>query len=181
MVNITTCEICGRVIPATEHGCAYCERERGHADLPETPYLPLAIRLLLVLLVVDALAVVVFATGSLWRAIQSPDRGSTVTIAVASARIALAVACAIGVLVRRPLGRTLCLAFIGFEVLGLLATVTRVLPRGSWAGAPLEPLWTCLFFFLFLRADVIRRYDPPAADRRELRSLIRVVEKGKRQ
>lgn len=181
MVNITTCEICGRVIPATEHGCAYCDRERSRADLPDAPYLPLAIRLLLVLLVVDAAAVVAFATGSLWRALDSPARTASLTIAVAAARIALAVACAVGVLVRRPVGRILCLSFIGFEVLGLLATIARVLPRGTWAGAPLEPLWTFLFFFLFLRADVIRRYDPPAADRRELHSLMRVVEKGKRR
>jgi hypothetical protein len=181
MVNITTCEVCGRVIPATEHGCAYCERERGHPDRPDTPYLPLAIRLLLVLLVIDAAAVVVIASASLWRALQVPAAGGDLAAALAGTRILLGAGCIVGVFMRRRLGRALCLAFIAGEALGLAATLLRMLPRSAWAGAPIEPLWTCLFFFLLLRADVIRRFDPPAADRRELHSLMRMVERGRRR
>jgi hypothetical protein len=180
MVNITKCEVCGRVIPATEHGCAYCERERrDQAQLSERPYLPLAIRLLLILLLVDALAVAALSGGSLWRALAAPGKPSLPAVAVPAARIMLAAAAVAGALLRRPVGRWLCLGFIGAEAAGGLLSYAHLLGPVPWTGAPLEPIWTALFCFLFLRADVIRRYDVRAADRRELHSLMRNVQKGR--
>ncbi len=48
MVDITRCVQCGKVIPAIDTGCAWCDaaEERQHG-FREDSYLPLAIRMLL--------------------------------------------------------------------------------------------------------------------------------------
>jgi len=176
MVDITTCERCGRVIPLLESGCPYCEQEEsGRA---EHPYLPLALRLLLVLFCVDVGASIVLATLTLI-ANSSPERSSSVVTLLALMRVLVAGLTFMAIVFSQPWGRWVPIGFIGFELgCGLLAAL-GLLPSGAWVGGLLAPLWTLLFMFLFLRDDVQSRFDARVVDRRELQRLIKLVEGGR--
>jgi hypothetical protein len=177
MVDITRCEACGRVIPATEHGCAYCDRERaGEVD---EPYLPLAVRLLLLLFVLH-LAASMGLGGLTLLGVESGRGDSGTTVFLGLVRILVAGATLVALLKSRPWGRWFPLAFIVLEVLLGLSARVGWLPREAWRSDLLAPLWSFLFLFLFLRPDVQGRFDPRVWDRQEVTDLIRVVQKGDR-
>lgn len=173
MVDITRCEACGRTIPATEHGCAYCEREREGQE--ERPYLPLAVRLLLVLFVAN-----VFVAGGLAVVTLIHSEGSGTVIVLALVRLAAASGVVVALVHRRPWGRFVPLGFLGLEIAGGLAADFHWISDGAWRADMFAPIWNALFLFLFLRPDVQGRFDRKVLDRHEVGSLIRLVQRGGR-
>lgn len=177
MVDITRCERCGKVIPATGQGCPFCDvPDQG---LREEPYLPLAIRLLLLLFVVNAAVTMVLAVATLLNNFGGTLADSLITLAAAIRFLTSAVA-VLAIVMREPWGRTLPLVFLAYEALTGIAVATGVLPADRWAGGMLAPLWNVLFLFLFLREDVQVRFDPAILDRRAVESLLSQVERPER-
>jgi hypothetical protein len=174
MVDITRCEVCGRVIPATEYGCAYCEREREGEQ--ERPYLPLAVRLLLGLFVANVLV-----AGGLAVVTLVHSGGSGVVVVLAVVRLGSSVITVFALTRRRPWGRFVPLGFLAVEILGGLAADFHWVDGSAWRADMLAPLWNALFLFLFLRPDVQGRFDHKVLDRHEVGSLIRLVQRGGRE
>jgi len=172
MVDITQCEVCGHTIPATEHGCAYCDRSRPPEPIDDD-YLPLALRLLLGLFGVHLVFAATLAVLTLGHA------GSWGTRGLAAARFALAASAFVAVLQPRPWGRWIPLTFVLVEGALVLPIVLGWVE--SWRGGFLPSLWGVLFFFLFLRRDVQARFDPRIRDRAAVDDLIRGVAGGPRR
>ena len=172
MVDITRCERCGKVIPAIDSGCPYCERP--DEGLREEPYLPLAIRLLLGLFGVNAAVTMVLAVITLLHNFGGALSDSLIAI-VACLRFLLSAGSLLGLLVREPWGRIVPLVFVAFEAATGIAVATGLLPPERWAGGMLAPLWNVLFLFLFLRDDVKIRFDPSILDRRAVDDLVTLV------
>jgi hypothetical protein len=177
VVDITRCERCGKVIPATDKGCPYCEvPDQG---LREKPYLPLAIRLLLVLFVANASVTMVLAVATLLRNFGGSLADSLITV-LASMRFLVSAVTVLGFVMKEPWGRRVPLIFVAFEAITGIAVATGVLPADRWAGGMLAPLWNVLFLFLFLREDVQVRFDPSILDRRAVESLVSQIESAER-
>lgn len=172
MVDITRCERCGKVIPALESGCPYCgEPEEG---LSEKPYLPLAIRLLLMLFTVNATVTMVLAVMTLLNNFGG-DLGDSVLTILASVRFLGAAASLLALIMREPWGRFVPFAFLVFEAATGLALTFGWIPDGRWAGGMIAPFWNVLFLFVFARQDVQVRFDPGILDRRAVDDLISTV------
>lgn len=169
MVDITQCEVCGHVIPATEHGCAYCDQVRPPEPIDDD-YLPLALRLLLGLFVLHLVFTATLAVLTLGHAESWGTRW------LAALRFGLASAAFVAILRPRPWGRWVPLAFVLVESSLVLPIVFGWVE--SWRGGFLPSLWGVLFFFLFLRRDVQSRFDPRLRDRAAVDDLIRVVQRG---
>jgi len=174
MVNITQCAVCGRTIPANGEACAYCERERPARD--DRPYLPLAVRLLLMLFAVDLVATVTFAALSVGRDLAG-DSTTLLPALLSLLRLCLGTLALLGLLVRRPWGWWISVAFVVAEVVGGVLALARAVPPSIWAGPLMAPLWTVLFGLILLRGDVRAHFDPVVADRREVDDLLRSVYK----
>jgi uncharacterized membrane protein (DUF2068 family) len=172
MVNITECVACGRVIPATDEGCAYCERERP-VEM-EGPYLPLSIRLLLILFGLNAAATAVFGVLGLARLI-GPDEIAGWAAAPALIRTSLAACAFVGLIKSQCWGWYAALGFVAVELIGGLLAIFEIIPQPAWAGPMLAPLWTVLFVFMLVRSDVHARFDQRVADRRDVSSLLESV------
>ncbi|HKK70008.1 MAG TPA: hypothetical protein VKA86_02240 [Candidatus Krumholzibacteria bacterium] len=172
MVDIIRCERCGKVIPALETGCPYCEEpDRG---LGEPHYLPLAIRLLLGLFAVNVTVTMVLAVATLLNNFGGSLRDSVLTL-LATLRFLTAAGSLLALVLREPWGRHVPLVFVGFEALTGIAITMGWLPDARWAGGMLAPLWNVLFLFLFLREDVQVRFDPGILDRRAVGELLSQV------
>ena len=173
MVDITQCERCGKVIPATDKGCPFCDvPDRG---LRETPYLPLAIRLLLGLFMVNVAVTMVLAVVTLMNSFGGTLGDSLIALG-ATLRFLLSALAMLAMATKEPWGRVLPLAFVVHEAIGGIAVAIGILPADRWAGGMLAPLWNVLFLFLFLREDVQARFDPAILDRRAVESLLSQVE-----
>lgn len=175
MVDITRCERCGKVIPALAEGCPYCgEPERG---LQETPYLPLALRLLLLLFVVNVAVTMVLAVMTLVTN-TDPSLRSDLVLLMALVRFLLGGVTLVAFFFREPWARTVPFVFLAWEAFAGLAVLLGWIEAGKWAGGMVTPIWNVMFLFLFLREDVQTRFDPRVADRRELDDLLKTVERG---
>lgn len=178
MVDVTRCENCGKVIPALDRGCPYCDREEGETRNAR-PYLPLAMRLLLGLFVVDVAVTMVI---SLLTLLKNQDGGLLASILIVAAllRFLLGGVTLVALYFRESWARLSPLAFLAFEALVGLSVIVGWIPAERWVGGMLAPLWNVLFIFLFLREDVQAQFDPTIVDRRELGRLLRDVESGRR-
>lgn len=177
MVDITRCERCGKVIPATDQGCPFCDvPDQG---LREAPYLPLAIRLLLSLFLANVSVTMVLAVATLLNNFGGTLGDSLITLA-ATLRFLFSAVTLAALLMKEPWGRTVPLLFVGYEALTGIAVAAGLVPAERWAGGMLAPLWNVLFLFLFLREDVQSRFDPSILDRRAVESLLSQVERPER-
>lgn len=175
MVDITRCERCGKVIPALDSGCPYCaEPEEG---LAEKPYLPLAIRLLLVLFAANATATMVLAVMTLLNNFGGALSDSVLTL-LATVRFLLAAASLLAMILREPWGRFVPIGFLAFEAVTGLALTFGWIPDPRWAGGAFAPFWNVLFLFVFLRHDVQVRFDPGLLDRRAVDDLLSTIDAG---
>jgi len=174
MVDITQCELCGRTIPATEHGCAYCDRER--ANEPESDYVPMARRWLLWLFVfLCALGTWLgFSAG-----MELLRRGHHVGW-LSMGRAVLCGATALAIVKRRPVAPWIALGLLGFEIVFGLLALRSLLPPHAWTGGWISPLWAVIFVFYFARADVRAHFEPRLRDRLEVLDLLREIEKRRR-
>ncbi len=175
LVDIARCERCGRVIPVLDEGCPYCEPpDRG---LLEPPYLPLAIRMLLVLFVIDAAVAAVLAVATALRNLDGSLAASLI-IVVSMARFLGAAVSVLGLVARERWALLPARVFIAVEGAAMLALFFGWIPLSRWIGGVLGPLWSVLFLFVFLREDVREYFDPRLRDRRELEELLVSVERG---
>lgn len=170
MVDITRCERCGKVIPALQTGCPWCDAaEARRPGFREDDWLPLSIRMLLWLFMVNLAVTGLLAILTLM-ANGGEEPGRSIVAVLASMRLLLAGVCLVGLAFREPWGRWLPLWFLAFEALSWLGA--GLLSESRWIGGWLAPLWNLLFVFLFLRDDVRARFDPRLADRREVGELL---------
>jgi len=169
MVNITRCAVCGRTIPANGEACAYCESEREPSV--ERAYLPLTMKLLLVLYGVDIVATAIVAGIGLFRVAFGPS--STSLLPLVLLRLTLAVAAGCGLLLRKRLGIWLGLAFLSLEILGVLLGLTHAIDSTYWGQPGISILWSTLFLFLLLRDEVRAYFDPKFADHQEVLYLLK--------
>ena len=169
MVNITRCAVCGRTIPANGEACAYCESEREPGA--ERAYLPLTMKLLLVLYGVDIVATAIVAGIGLFRVSSHPAPAFLLPLVVL--RLALALAAGLGLLLRKRLGIWLGLAFLSLEILGVLLGLAGAIDSTYWGQPGISILWSTLFFFLLLRNEVRAYFDPKFADHQEVLQLLR--------
>ena len=169
MVDITRCERCGKVIPALDSGCPFCEEpDRG---LGESPYLPLSIRLLIGLFAVNVTVTMVLAVLTMLTNFGGTLSDSVIPL-LAVLRVLSAAVSLLAIVMREPWGRFVPLVFVGFEALTGIALTLGWLPADRWAGGMLAPLWNVLFLFVFLRDDVQVRFDPGLLDRRAVDDLL---------
>jgi hypothetical protein len=169
MVNITRCAVCGRTIPANGEACAYCESEREPSA--ERAYLPLTMKLLLVLYGVDIVATAIVAGIGLFRVVLAPS--PTILLPLVLLRLALAVSAGCGLLMRKRLGIWLGLAFLSLEIFGVFLGLAHAIDSTYWGEPGISILWSALFFFLLLRDEVRAYFDPKFADRQEVLHLLR--------
>lgn len=172
MVDIVRCERCGKVIPALDTGCPWCEAaEARRPGFREDDWLPLSIRMLLWLFMANLLVTAMLAILTLM-ANSGEGPGRSMVAILASIRLLLSGVTFVGLAFREPWGRWLPLSFLAFEALSWVWV--GVLGDGRWIGGWLAPLWNVLFVFLFLRDDVRARLDPRVADRREVGELLEI-------
>jgi len=175
MVNITRCAVCGRTIPANGEACAYCESERKPEV--ERAYLPLTMKLLLVLYGVDIVATAIVAGIGLVRVVSHPH--SSLVLPLVILRLLLAVAAGLGLLLRKRLGIVLGLAFLSLEIVGVLMGMVHLMDSTYWGQPGISILWSTLFLFLLLRDEVRAYFDPRFADRKEVLDLLQSVGRGR--
>jgi hypothetical protein len=178
LVDITRCERCGKVIPALDTGCAWCDaRDAEERGFDEKTYLPLAIRMLLWMFVANLALTGLMAVLTL---ASHPGAGGPLVAVLASMRLLLAGATLVGILFREPWGRWLPFSFLGFEAVCFVATSAGWLFGAWWIGSWIAPLWNLLFAFLFIREDVRARLDPKVADRKEVGALLEDIRRDRR-
>jgi len=175
MVNITRCAVCGRTIPANGEACAYCESEREPEV--ERAYLPLTMKLLLVLYGVDIVATTIVAGIGLVRVLPHPQ--TKVVLLLVTLRLLLAVSAGLGLLFRKRLGILLGVSFLSLEVLGVLLGTVHLIDSAYWEQPGISILWSTLFLFLLLRDEVRAYFDPHFADRKEVHDLLQSVRTGR--
>lgn len=173
MVDIVRCEACGRTIPATPNGCAYCERER--LGEPEPLWLPLQVRLFLYLfgaglLVSFVLGITGFVLGAAGS--EGPTIGGMV---MAGLRAGASLLAAFAVAMRQPWQRYWPLGLLALEIAAGVAAHLGWLPPRAWPGGIFTPLWAALFVLFFLRPDIQATFDPRLRDRHEVDELIRDI------
>jgi hypothetical protein len=179
VVDITRCERCGKVIPALDTGCAYCDaRDAERGGFTESVSLARPIRLLLWLFVANLVSSGTLAIFTLVANSEAEPGRSTIAI-LASSRLLLSFVTTLGILFREPWGRFLPLVFLGFEFLSLVLVSAGAISISHWIGGWLSPVWNLLFLFLFLRDDVQAWLDPQVADRREVGALLEELERDR--
>lgn len=167
MVDITRCEKCGKVIPAIETGCAFCDAEEARTGgFREDDWMPLSIRMLLWMFLVNLAGTAVLAGLSLG------SSGTALLKALAALRMVVALATLAAILARHRAARHLPFLFLGYELFCFVGVSSGLLPGVGWMGTWVAPLWNVLFGFLFTRDDVRARLDPGSADRREVVRLL---------
>ena len=167
MVDITRCEKCGKVIPAVETGCAFCDAEEARAGgFREDDWMPLSIRMLLWMFLVN------LAGTALLAGIALGSAGTLMLKGLAAARMVIALATLGAILARHPAARQLPFLFLGYELFCFVGVSSGLLAGLGWIGTWVAPLWNVLFGFLFMRDDVRTRLDPASADRREVGRLL---------
>jgi len=175
MVNITRCAVCGRTIPANGEACAYCESERQPEV--EHAYLPLTMKLLLVLYGVDIIATAIVASIGLVRVLSHSQTNSLLPLVIL--RLLLTASAGLGLLFRKRLGILLGLSFLSLEILGVLLGMVHTIDSEYWGQPGISILWSTLFFFLLLRDEVRAYFDPRFADRKEVHDLLQSVRTGR--
>jgi hypothetical protein len=167
LVDITRCEKCGKVIPAIETGCAYCDAEEAQqAGFREDDWMPLAIRMLLWMFLVNLAGTAVLAGFALVSA------GGFPLEVFAAIRMAIALATLVAILARHPAAGFLPFLFLGYELLCFLGASAGLVWGTGWMGSWVAPLWNVLFGFLFMRDDVRARLNRRSADRQEVGRLL---------
>jgi hypothetical protein len=180
MVDITRCERCGKVIPALDTGCPWCEADEARRPgFREDTWMPLSIRMLIWLFVANLVVTGVLAIFSLI-ANAGADAGRSLVAICASLRLLLAGTTLVGIIFREPWGRWLPFGFLAFEAMGFICLQVGLLPSDRWIGGWLAPLWNVLFVFLFVRDDVRAWLDPAVADRREVGELLDEIQRRRR-
>jgi len=180
VVDITRCERCGKVIPAIDTGCAWCDAvEADQTGFRDDVWLPLPIRMLTWLFGANLAVTAAFAVFTLIANAGADDGRSMVAI-LASTRLLLSSATAVALGCRQPWGRWLPFSFLAFEGLSFVALQAGMLPADRWIGGWIGPLWNLLFVFLFLRDDVRARLDRRVANRREVGELIETLQRDRR-
>jgi hypothetical protein len=172
VVDIVRCEKCGKVIPAIETGCAYCDAaEVPESGFRENDWMPLSIRMLLWMFLL-VLGVTVVLAGL---ALGSAETALIRLLAVL--RMVIALVTLLAIVTRRPAASHLPFLFLGYELFCFFGVSTGLLWGLGWVGSWVAPLWNVLFGVLFLRDDVRARLNPRSADRREVGQLLDEVSK----
>ena len=110
MVDITRCEKCGKVIPAIETGCAFCDAEEvSQGGFRENDWMPLSIRMLLWMFQLNLAGTAILAVVALAAA------GGAAVKVLAGMRLAIAVTTLLAILVRHRWASGLPFVFLGFE------------------------------------------------------------------
>ncbi|HKI85017.1 MAG TPA: hypothetical protein VKA63_11860, partial [Candidatus Krumholzibacteria bacterium] len=148
-----------------------CESERKPEV--ERAYLPLTMKLLLVLYGVDIVATAIVAGIGLVRVVSHPH--SSLVLPLVILRLLLAVAAGLGLLLRKRLGIVLGLAFLSLEIVGVLMGMVHLMDSTYWGQPGISILWSTLFLFLLLRDEVRAYFDPRFADRKEVLDLLQSV------
>jgi hypothetical protein len=177
VVDITRCERCGKVIPAIDNGCAWCDAaEARQTGFREDNWLPLPIRMLTWMFGANLAVTGAFAVFTLIEN-AGADSDQALVAVLASVRFLLSGATGLALGFRESWGRWLPFSFLGFEGLSFLALQAGLLPADRWIGGWVGPLWNLLFVFLFLRDDVRARLDRRIANRREVGELIETLQR----
>ena len=170
MVDITRCEKCGKVIPAIETGCAFCDAEEARGGgFREDDWMPLSIRMLLWMFLFNLGGTAILAGFALGSA------GGFAVKTVAAIRMAVALATLAAILARHPAASHLPFVFLGYELLCFVGASTGLLWGAGWMGSWVAPLWNVLFGFLFTREDVRARLNRRSADRQEVGRLLEEI------
>lgn len=170
MVDITRCEKCGKVIPAIETGCAFCDAEEGsRGGFRENDWMPLSIRMLLWMFQFNLAGTAVLAVVALTAS------GGAAVKALAGVRLAIAATTLLAILVRHRWASGLPYLFLGFEGICFVGASGGWLAGVGWMGSWVAPLWNLLFAFLFIRDDVRSHLDRKSSDRREVGRLLEEI------
>ena len=176
MVDITRCEKCGKVIPALETGCAFCDAEeaRRGAGFREGDWMPLSIRMLLWMFVANLAGTTVLA------AFGFLGGSAPLVKAISALRMLVAAATLVAILTRHSSARRLPFAFLAVEAACFVAVAAGWLGGLGWFTSWLAPVWNLLFAALFIRDDVRARLDRRAADQQEVGRLLDEIQRGGR-
>jgi hypothetical protein len=167
LVDITRCEKCGKVIPAIETGCAWCDAEEAQrGGFREDDWMPTSIRMLLWMFLFNLAGTAVLAVVAIGSAPSVPIK------ALGALRLAVALGTLVAILARLGWATWLPLFFLGLEGVFFVGASGGWLSGVGWIGSWVAPLWNLLFAFLFLRDDVRARLDRGSADRREVGRLL---------
>lgn len=169
MVDITQCAVCGRTIPATLDGCAYCDRERS-VEPPTNEYTPMLMRWLLLLFVATTILTGILALTALGGRGQSEH--SALRSLLGGLRLVLSAVAGIAVCRRLAWAFHAALVFVSVEILAGTLHAFGVLPAEAWSVRVITPLWAVLFAVFFLRSDVQSHFDRARADRRHVDALL---------
>ena len=176
MIDITQCAACGRTIPATEQGCAYCESERPSGL--DSDYVPMARRWLL------ALFVFLCGFAVWWGALAAGQllaEGAWALALWPIGRAVLGLSAALAVAMRHRRAILSACALLTSEIALGVAAQSNLLPREAWRMAWIAPIWASFFLLFFARADVRAHFSPKLRDRLEVQALLREVETEKRR
>lgn len=173
MVDITRCEKCGKVIPALETGCAWCDAEeaRRGGGFREDDWMPLSIRMLLWMFVANVAGTAIlsgfgFLGGS-----------APLVKAISALRLVVALVTLLAILTRHPAARRLPFVFLSVEALCFVAVLAGWLDGLGWFTSWFAPVWNLLFAALFIRDDVRARLDRRAADQQEVGRLLDEIQR----
>lgn len=172
MIDITECAVCGRTIPATTQGCAYCDSEREN-DSHAAEYTPMLTRWVLVLFLLTTALSTGLGVGALVHVLQG--EAGLGTVLLAGTRVAVAAAAGWSVLRRRRWAVRAAQLYVAMEAAGALLHLVGLLPSSIWSVRVLTPIWAVVFGFFFWRKDVRERFDPDKADRAEVAELLKTV------
>jgi hypothetical protein len=170
MIDITQCAACGRTIPATEQGCAYCESERP-SDL-DSDYVPMARRWLLALFVLLCGFAIWSGALTAWHVVSA--RAWSLSPWPAG-RIALGLLAGWGVATRRRHAVRFASALLASELALGIAVQTELLAREAWRTTWIAPFWAVFFLLFFARSDVRAHFSPQLRDRLAVLALLREV------
>lgn len=169
MIDITECAACGRTIPATTQGCAYCDSERSRRA-ESSEYTPMLTRWALVLFGLTTALSTLLGLGAFWHVLQG--EAGVGTVLLAAVRVGVAAAAGWSVSRRRRWAVRAAQLYVGVEVVGAILNLVGLLPQSMWSLRVLTPLWAVVFGFFFWRRDVRATFDPAVADRAEVAQLL---------
>jgi hypothetical protein len=167
LVDITRCEKCGKVIPALETGCAWCDAEEARrGGFREDDWMPLSIRMLLWMFLVNVGATAVLSGFGLAAGSAPLLKG------ISALRLAIAIATLAAILGRHPSARWLPFVFLGWEACWFAAVLAGWLEGTGWFATWFAPVWNLLFAALFVRDDVRARLDRRSSDQLAVGRLL---------
>jgi hypothetical protein len=177
MVDITQCAVCGKTIPATLDGCAYCDSERL-LEPASHDYTPMLLRWLLILFVSTTILTATLALSSLAGAGSSEHPALRSGLAFLRVSLSAVAGFAVGRRLRWAFHAALLFVFI--EIIAGSLHAFGLLPSDAWSVRVITPLWAVLFAVFFLRTDVQSHFDRSRRDRARVDSFLRSLDAERR-